>query len=180
MDTISKRYSACGGRIGAFITRNRELIDTVMKFAQARLSPPSFAQILGEAAIDLPDDYFNTTREEYRQRRDLLVRRLNEMPGVYCPNPGGAFYAIARLPVPDADAFCQWLLESFTYQGQTVMLAPASGFYGTAGLGLQEVRLAYVLNRESIGLAMDCLQAALLTYPDRILDKTKTAISTHY
>ena len=180
MDTISKRYSACGGRIGAFITRNRELIDTVMKFAQARLSPPSFAQILGEAAIDLPDDYFNTTREEYRKRRDLLVKRLNEMPGVYCPNPGGAFYAIARLPVPDADAFCQWLLESFTYQGQTVMLAPASGFYGTAGLGLQEVRLAYVLNRESIGLAMDCLQAALLTYPDRILDKTKTAISTHY
>ena len=99
MDTISKRYSACGGRVGAFITRNRELLDTVMKFAQARLSPPSFAQILGEAAIDLPEDYFNTTREEYRLRRDLLVKRLNDMPGVFCPNPGGAFYAIARLPV---------------------------------------------------------------------------------
>ena len=161
MDTISKRYSACGGRIGAFITRNQELLDTVMKFAQARLSPPSFAQILGEAAIDLPDDYFNTTREEYRKRRDLLVKRLNAMPGVFCPNPGGAFYAIARLPVEDADVFCQWLLESFSYEGQTVMLAPASGFYGTAGLGRQEVRLAYVLNQESIASAMDCLQAAL-------------------
>src|SRR5207342_1947033 len=167
MDTISKRYSACGGRIGAFITRNRELLDTVMKFAQARLSPPSFAQILGEAAIDLPDDYFNTTKAEYRKRRDLLVKRLNAMPGVFCPNPGGAFYAIARLPVRDADRFCQWLLESFTHEGQTVMLAPASGFYGTPGLGAQEVRLAYVLNRESIDAAMDCLQAALLAYPEK-------------
>jgi aspartate aminotransferase len=173
MDTISKRYSACGGRIGAFITRNRQLLDTVMKFAQARLSPPSFSQILGEAAVDLPDDYFNTTREEYRSRRDLLVKRLNAMPGVFCPNPGGAFYAMASLPVPDADVFCQWLLESFSYEGQTVMLAPASGFYGTPGLGLQEVRLAYVLNRESIDKAMDCLQAALEVYPD------KTAIKTH-
>ena len=180
MDTISKRYSACGGRIGAFITRNRELLDTVMKFAQARLSPPSFSQILGEAAVDLPDDYFNTTREEYRRRRDLLVRRLNAIPGVFCPNPGGAFYAIARLPVPDADVFCQWLLESFSHEGQTVMLAPASGFYGTPGLGLQEVRLAYVLNRESIDAAMDCLQAALEVYPDRMATKTATEYSTHY
>ena len=180
MDTISKRYSACGGRVGAFITRNRELLDTVMKFAQARLSPPSFAQILGEAAIDLPEDYFDTTREEYRGRRDLLVKRLNHMPGVFCPNPGGAFYAIARLPVQDADRFCQWLLESFSHEGQTVMLAPASGFYGTKGLGLQEVRLAYVLNQESIDAAMDCLEAALLTYPERTGVKTQAKLSTHY
>jgi len=180
MDTISKRYSACGGRIGAFITRNPEVHDTIMKFAQARLSPPSFSQILGEAAIDLPEDYFETTREEYRKRRDLLVKRLNQMPGVFCPNPGGAFYAMARLPVPDTDVFCQWILESFSFQGETVMLAPASGFYGTAGLGRNEVRLAYVLNRESIDSAMDCLQAALLAYPDKIVDKTKAEYTTHY
>ena len=180
MDTISKRYSACGGRIGAFITRNRELLDTVMKFAQARLSPPSFAQILGEAAVDLPEDYFNTTKEEYRKRRDLLVKRLNAMPGVFCPNPGGAFYAMARLPVSDADVFCQWLLESFTHKGQTVMLAPASGFYGTPGLGKQEVRLAYVLNLESIDAAMDCLQAALLAYPEKTAHKNQAKLSTHY
>jgi aspartate aminotransferase len=172
LDTISKRYSACGGRIGAFVSKNSALLDVVMKFAQARLSPPSFSQILGEAAVDLPEDYFNITREEYRGRRNLLVERLNEMPGVYCPNPGGAFYAIARLPVPDADVFCQWLLESFSFEGKTVMLAPASGFYGTAGLGRDEVRLAYVLNRESIGEAMDCLQEALRIYPDRIQDKS--------
>ena len=180
MDTISKRYSACGGRIGAFITRNQDLLDTIMKFAQARLSPPSFSQILGEAAVDLPEDYFETTREEYRKRRDLLVQRLNQMPGVYCPNPGGAFYAMASLPVPDTDAFCQWLLESFSYKGETVMLAPASGFYGNSGSGLQEVRLAYVLNQESIRSAMDCLEAALLAYPDRIPDKNLSELTTHY
>src|SRR5450755_4039881 len=180
MDTISKRYSACGGRIGAFITRNQEVHETVMKFAQARLSPPSFSQILGEAAVDLPEDYFDTTREEYRKRRDLLVKRLNQMPGVFCPNPGGAFYAMASLPVPDADVFCQWLLESFSYKGETIMLAPASGFYGSPGLGLNEVRLAYVLNRESIDDAMDVLQAALIAYPDRISDKNKTELTTHY
>src|SRR5450432_636900 len=180
MDTISKRYSACGARIGAFITRNKTVYDAAMKFAQARLSPPGLAQIMGEAAVDLPEDYFDTTREEYRKRRDLLVKRLNEMPGVYCPNPGGAFYAMARLPVPDTDVFCQWILESFSFQGETVMLAPASGFYGTAGLGRNEVRLAYVLNRESIDSAMDCLQAALLAYPDKIVDKTKAEYSTHY
>lgn len=179
LDTISKRYSACGGRIGAFITRNQAVHDTVMKFAQARLSPPSFSQILGEAAVDLPEDYFNTTREEYRRRRDLLVRRLNEMPGVYCPNPGGAFYAMASLPVPDADVFCQWLLESFSYQGNTIMLAPASGFYSTPGSGLNEVRLAYVLNCEAIDAAMDVLQAALLEYPERITSKNKIEPSTH-
>jgi aspartate aminotransferase len=167
MDTISKRYSACGGRIGAFITRNKTLLNAVMKFAQARLSPPGFAQILGEAAVDLPEDYFDKTKAEYKSRRDLIVKRLNAMEGVFCPNPGGAFYAIARLPVDDADDFCQWLLESFEYNKQTVMLAPASGFYSTPGLGRQEVRLAYVLNLEAINKAMDCLQAALKAYPKR-------------
>jgi aspartate aminotransferase len=167
MDTISKRYSACGGRIGAFVTRNKTVLDAVMKFAQARLSPPSFAQIAGEAAIDLPADYFDTTKAEYKSRRDLIVKRLNAMKDVFCPNPGGAFYAMARLPIDDADIFCQWLLESFSYNGQTVMLAPATGFYGTPGLGKQEVRLAYVLNLNDINLAMDCLEKALEAYPGR-------------
>jgi aspartate aminotransferase len=167
MDTISKRYSACGGRIGALVTKNKQVLDAVMKFAQARLSPPSFAQILGEAAVDLPDNYFDATKAEYKKRRDVLVKRLNEMPGVTCPNPGGAFYAIARLPIDDADRFCQWLLESFSYNGQTVMLAPATGFYGTPGLGKDEVRLAYVLNVNDLNNAMDCLQQALKEYPGK-------------
>ena len=168
MDTISKRYSACGGRIGAFVTRNKSLLDAVMKFAQARLSPPSFAQILGEAAVDLPDNYFDTTKAEYKLRRDTIVQRLNNIPGVFCPNPGGAFYAMAKLPIDDSDKFCQWLLESFSYNGQTVMLAPATGFYGTPGLGKQEVRLAYVLNVGAINAAMDCLEKALEEYPGRV------------
>jgi aspartate aminotransferase len=168
MDTISKRYSACGGRIGALVTRNQAVLDTVMKFAQARLSPPSFAQILGEAATDLPDDYFNATKAEYLKRRDVLVNRLNRIPGVFCPNPGGAFYAMAKLPVDDTDVFCQWLLESFSYKSQTVMLAPAAGFYGTPGLGKQEVRLAYVLNAGDLEKAMDCLEKALEEYPGTV------------
>ena len=169
MDTISKRYSACGGRIGALVTKNQSVLDAVMKFAQARLSPPSFAQIAGEAAIDLPADYFDTTKAEYKKRRDLIVKRLNEMEGVFCPNPGGAFYAMAQLPIDDSDIFCQWLLEEFSYEGQTVMLAPATGFYGTPGLGKKEVRLAYVLNINDIESAMDCLAQALKVYPARIL-----------
>lgn len=168
LDTISKRYSACGARIGALVSRNKAVLDSVMKFAQARLSPPTFAQIAAEAAVDLPDNYFDTTKAEYESRRDLLVTRLNQMEGVYCPNPGGAFYAMASLPVDDADAFCQWLLESFSHEGQTVMLAPASGFYGTPGLGRNEVRLAYVLNKTDIAKAMDSLEAALKVYPGRI------------
>jgi aspartate aminotransferase len=168
MDTISKRYSACGGRIGAFITKNQALLDATMKFAQARLSPPSFAQIAGEAAIDLPANYFDDTKAEYKSRRDLIVTRLNAMEGVFCPNPGGAFYAMAKLPIDDADKFCQWLLEDFAFENQTVMLAPATGFYGTPGLGKQEVRLAYVLNLEDINKAMDCLEAALKVYPGLI------------
>ncbi len=165
MDTISKRYSACGGRIGAFITKNQRLLDAAMKFAQARLSPPSFAQILGEAAVDLPADYFDEVKAEYQARRDLIVRRLNAMDGVFCPEPGGAFYAIARLPIDNSDRFCQWLLEVFSYNGQTVMLAPATGFYATPGLGEDEVRIAYVLNLESLDKAMDCLEQALKEYP---------------
>jgi len=167
MDTISKRYSACGGRIGAFVTKNKALLDATMKFAQARLSPPSFAQILGEAAVDLPADYFNTTKAEYKLRRDTIVNRLNAIPGVFCPNPGGAFYAMAKLPIDDSDKFCQWLLESFNYNNQTVMLAPATGFYSTPGLGKQEVRLAYVINVNAINAAMDCLEKALEEYPGR-------------
>lgn len=167
MDTISKRYSACGGRIGAFITKNKQVLDAAMKFAQARLSPPFFAQILGEAAVDLPDNYFDDIKAEYERRRNILVERLNAMPGVFCPNPGGAFYAMAKLPIDDCDAFCQWLLEKFEHNGATLMLAPATGFYSTPGLGLQEVRLAYVLNTDAIHAAMDCLEVALKVYPGR-------------
>lgn len=167
MDTISKRYSACGGRIGAFITRNQAVLDAAMKFAQARLSPPSFAQILGEAAVDLPLNYFDEVHAEYNSRRDLLVKRLNAMEGVFCPNPGGAFYAMAQLPVADTEVFCQWLLEEFSYQGATVMMAPAAGFYATPGQGKNEVRLAYVLKLDDINHAMDCLEAALKAYPNK-------------
>ncbi|MBX9891426.1 MAG: pyridoxal phosphate-dependent aminotransferase [Chitinophagaceae bacterium] len=167
MDTISKRYSACGARIGAFVTKNQALLDAAMKLAQMRLCAPYLEQVAGEAACDLPDDYFDTTKAEYQARRDAIVGRLNAMDGVFCPNPGGAFYAMAKLPIDDSDKFCQWLLESFENNGQTVMLAPATGFYGTAGLGRQEVRLAYVLNIESIHAAMDCLEAALKVYPGR-------------
>jgi aspartate aminotransferase len=149
------------------VCKNKSVIDTAMKFAQARLSPPSFAQILGEAAVDLPDDYFNETKAEYLKRRNTLIKRLNESPGVFCPNPGGAFYAIARLPIDDCDIFCQWILEHFEYQGGTVMMAPATGFYSTPGLGKNEVRLAYVLNEDSINKAMDCLAEALKVYPGK-------------
>ena len=167
MDTISKRYSACGGRIGALITKNKDVLDAAMKFAQARLSPPYYAQILGEAAVDLPDDYFDTTKAEYKLRRDTLVKSLNEIEGVFCPNPGGAFYVMAKLPIDDCDKFCRWLLEDFSYDGNTVMLAPATGFYATPGLGKDEVRLAYVLNATDIKQAAICLQEALKIYPGR-------------
>lgn len=165
MDTISKRYSACGGRIGAMVTKNKMILGTAIKFAQARLSPPYYAQVLGEAAIDLPDDYFDNTKAEYQRRRDTLVKRLNAMPGVFCPNPGGAFYAMAQLPIDDSDIFCQWLLSSFTHNNETIMLAPGTGFYATPGLGKNEVRLAYVLNVDDINKAMDCLELALEAYP---------------
>ena len=168
MDTISKRYSACGARLGAFVTKNKAVYDAAMKFAQARLSPPGLAQIMGEAAVDLPDSYFDAPKAEYLSRRNLLVSRLNAMPGVYCPNPGGAFYAMASLPIDDCDKFCQWLLAESSYNSQTLMLAPATGFYGTAGLGKNEVRLAYVLNLDSLNKAMDCLEKALEVYPGKV------------
>jgi len=180
MDTISKRYSACGARLGAFVTKNKTVYAAAMKFAQARLSPPGLAQILGEAAVDLPDSYFDKPKAEYQARRNLLVSRLNKMAGVFCPMPGGAFYAIAQLPIDNADHFCQWLLESFSYQNKTVMLAPATGFYSTPGLGKNEVRLAYVINKKDLSWAMDCLEKALQEYPGKLeisqLAKTQFAI----
>jgi aspartate aminotransferase len=176
MDTISKRYSACGARLGALVTKNKEVYNAAMKFAQARLSPPGLAQIMGEAAVDLPASYFDAPRAEYLSRRNVMLERLNKMPGVFCPVPGGAFYAIARLPIDDCDKFCQWLLEEFSHNRQTVMLAPATGFYGTAGLGKNEVRLAYVLNKDALSTAMDCLEKALEVYPGRVEIKNKEKI----
>jgi len=167
LDSISKRYSACGARIGAMISKNREVMAAAMKFAQARLSPPTFGQIGAEAALDTPKSYFDKVQKEYVGRRDFLIEALNKMEGVFCPKPSGAFYCIARLPIDNADKFCQWLLESFEYEGQTVMLAPATGFYSTPGSGINEVRLAYVLNKESLKNAMLCLEKALKEYPGR-------------
>lgn len=166
LDTISKRYSACGARIGALVTRNNQVLAAAMKFAQARLSPPTLGQILAEAATALPADYFSEVEKKYLSRRNLLVQRLNAIPGVFCPMPKGAFYCMASLPVKDADAFCQWLLYSFSHQGATVMMAPASGFYATPGKGSNEVRLAYVINEDEINAAMDVLEAALAAYKE--------------
>lgn len=168
VDSISKRYSACGARIGALISKNKEVMASALKFGQARLSPPTFGQIGAEAAIDTPQSYFDEVKAEYVARRNYLIGRLNNMEGVFCPMPSGAFYCIARLPVENADHFCQWLLEEFSFEGQTVMLAPASGFYSHPGQGMNEVRLAYVLNLEDLRKAMDCLEAALAAYPGRI------------
>jgi aspartate aminotransferase len=167
LDSISKRYSACGARIGAMISKNKEVMATAMKFAQARLSPPTFGQIGAEAALDTPKQYFEKVQKEYVERRDFLIEALNKMEGVFCPKPSGAFYCIARLPIDNADKFCQWLLESFEHEGQTVMLAPATGFYSTAGSGINEVRLAYVLNKTDLKNAMICLDKALKVYPGR-------------
>ena len=168
IDTFSKKYSACGARIGALVTKNKEVIEAVMKFSQARLSPPTLEQIAAEAALSLPSDYFDATREEYANRRKTLISRLEKMEGVFCPAPSGAFYAMAKLPVADTDAFCQWLLTDFRKDNATIMLAPASGFYTTAGLGKNEIRLAYVLNEKDIHAAMDCLEEALKQYPYRL------------
>jgi aspartate aminotransferase len=169
LDSISKRYSACGARIGAMISKNKEVMSAAMKFAQARLSPPTFGQIGAEAALDTPKEYFDKVQKEYVERRNFLIDSLNKMEGVFCPKPSGAFYCIARLPIDNSDKFCQWLLESFEHEGQTVMLAPATGFYSTPGSGTNEVRLAYVLNREALKNAMICLEKALKVYPGRIL-----------
>lgn len=168
LDTVSKRYSACGARIGCLITKNKELYQTALKFAQARLSPSLEGQIAGEAAIDTPDSYFEAVSKEYTARRDILVKGLNTIPGVFCPNPGGAFYVVAKLPIDNADKFCQWMLEEFSYNGETVMMAPATGFYSTTGSGMNEVRIAYVLKGSELQKALICLEKALEAYPGRV------------
>jgi len=167
LDSISKRYSACGARIGAMVSKNKEVMTAAVKFAQARLSPPTYGQIGAEAALDTPQSYFDNVKKEYVARRNYLVDALNKMEGVFCPKPSGAFYCIAKLPIDNADKFCQWLLEDFSLDSQTVMLAPATGFYSTPGAGLNEVRIAYVLNLNDLQHAMACLKAALLVYPGR-------------
>lgn len=169
MDSVSKRYSMCGVRIGALVSRNKEVIATALKFAQARLCPPSFGQIAGEAALDTPDDYFTEVYDEYIDRRNFMVEALNKMEGVYCPMPKGAFYTVVKLPVDDTEKFAQWMLAEFDHKKQTVMVAPAAGFYSTPGLGKQEVRIAYVLNKEDLANAMETMEAALKAYPGRTI-----------
>lgn len=164
IDSVSKRYSECGIRIGALITKNKELRKTLMKFCQARLSPPLIGQIAAEASLNASEDYLRDTYDEYVERRKFLIDRLNRIPGVYSPIPMGAFYTVARLPVDDADEFCAWCLSDFEYEGQTVFMAPASGFYTTPGLGRNEVRIAYVLNKEDLASALTVLEKALETY----------------
>lgn len=166
-DSVSKRYSECGVRIGAIITRNCEVTNTALKFAQARLSPPGLGQIVAEASVDTPPEYFRNVNMEYTARRNYMVEALNKIPGVYCPKPKGAFYTVVRLPVDDTDRFAQWLLEKFEYNNQTVMIAPASGFYSTHGLGKNEARIAYVLNIEDLKNAIAVLEKALMAYPGR-------------
>jgi len=167
IDSVSKRYSACGFRVGCMISKNKEVMSTALKFAQARLSPPTFGQVAAEAAVDTPDSYFEAVSKEYLARRDVVVESINSIPGCYCPVPKGAFYVVARLPIDDCDRFCQWLLEDFEYENGTVMLAPASGFYSTKGRGKDEVRISYVLNVDDLKKSMKCLQEALLVYPGR-------------
>lgn len=169
IDSVSKRYSACGVRIGAMISKNKELMATAMKFAQARLSPPSIGQVAAEAALETPDSYFENVLKEYLARRNVVVDSINKMDGAFCPNPAGAFYVVAKLPIDDSDKFCQWLLEDFEYQMQTVMMAPATGFYATSGKGLDEVRISYVLNVKDLKNSMICLEEALKVYPGKTI-----------
>ena len=169
IDSVSKRYSMCGARIGAMVTKNEEIRRAAMRFAMARLSPPTLAQVAAEAALETDASYFDAVRSEYRKRRDALVQGLNGIENVVCPVPGGAFYAVAKLPIDDADTFCQWILESFEFEGSTVMMAPNSGFYATPGLGKQEVRMAYVLHLDEIQKAVQCIEAALQVYPGRVV-----------
>jgi aspartate aminotransferase len=167
IDSVSKRYSMCGARIGALISKNKEVMAAALKFGQARLSPPTIDQIAAEAALKTPQSYFDNVVREYVQRRNIMIQGLNSIPGVFCPNPSGAFYCVAKFPVDDAEKFCQWLLEDFSHEGQTVMMAPANGFYATKGAGLQEARIAYVLNQEDLKKAVICLEKALEVYPGR-------------
>lgn len=167
VDSVSKRYSMCGVRIGAAVSRNAEVMTAMLKFAQARLSPPTLGQIASEAALKTPQSYFDAVVDEYVERRDILVDGLNAIPGVICPKPGGAFYAMAQLPVDNAEKFCIWLLEEFEYNNQTVMMAPANGFYSEMTKGVDQVRLAYVLNADALRNAVKCLEVALQQYPGR-------------
>lgn len=167
VDSVSKRYSECGVRIGALISKNKEVMATALKFGQARLSPPSLGQIAGEASLNTTQDYFDEVYNEYIERRNTIITALNKIDGVVAPMPKGAFYAVIKLPIDDSDKFCQWLLEDFSYEGQTVMLAPATGFYATPGLGKNEARIAYVLKREDLISAVKCLEEALKVYPGR-------------
>lgn len=169
MDSVSKRYSECGVRIGALITKNKDVIKTALKFAQARLCPPAFGQIAAEASLDTPAEYFTEVYNEYIDRRNFTVEALNNMDGVYCPTPKGAFYTVVKLPIDDSDKFAQWILEDFEYKNQTVMVAPATGFYATPGLGKNEVRIAYVLKKEELAKAMETLAEALKVYPGRTI-----------
>jgi aspartate aminotransferase len=169
IDSTSKRYSMCGIRVGCIISKNKEVIATALKFAQARLSPPTFGQVAGEAALQTPNSYFEEVSREYVERRNLVIEGLNKIEGVICPMPKGAFYCIAQLPVDDADKFAQWLLEYFDHNGNTLMVAPAAGFYSNPELGRQQVRIAYVLNKESLSKAVECLEQALNVYPGRTL-----------
>ena len=167
IDSTSKRYSMCGIRVGCMISKNKEVMATALKFAQARLSPPTFGQVAGEAALGTPKSYFDQVSSEYVQRRDLLIDGLNKIEGVVCPKPKGAFYCIAQLPVDNADKFAQWLLEEFDYEGKTLMVAPAAGFYSTPNTGTNQVRIAYVLNQDALAQAVKCLEKALEVYPGR-------------
>jgi len=168
IDSVSKRYSMCGARIGALISKNKEVMAAALKFGQARLSPPTIDQVAAEAALSTPQSYFDEVVDEYVARRNIMVDGLNAIPGVFCPKPKGAFYCVARFPVDDAEKFCQWLLESFSFEGQTVMMAPANGFYSTPGAGKNEARIAYVLNQDALRKAVDCLRVALEEYPGTI------------
>lgn len=167
IDSVSKRYSMCGVRVGALISRNKAFMAIAMKFAQARLSPPTLGQVAGQAALNTPDEYFQEVSDEYVKRRDLLVEGLNSIDGVFCPKPSGAFYCVAKFPVDDAGKFAQWILEEFDYNNQTVMVAPADGFYATPGLGKNEVRIAYVLNTTGLTNAVEVLKHALDAYPGK-------------
>ncbi|MDG1349653.1 MAG: pyridoxal phosphate-dependent aminotransferase [Crocinitomicaceae bacterium] len=168
IDSVSKRYSMCGARIGALVSKNKAVMAAALKFGQARLSPPTVDQIAAEAALDTPQSYFDDVQAEYLERRNIMVDGLNSIPGVFCPMPKGAFYCVAKFPVDNAEKFCQWLLEDFEFEGQTVMMAPANGFYSSKGLGLREARIAYVLKKDSLLNAVQVLKEALLVYPGTI------------
>jgi len=167
VDSVSKRFNLCGVRVGCVVTKNRDLYQTILKFAQSRLSPPSIGQYVAEAALNVESSYFEVVRSEYEKRRNFIVDRLNKIPGVICPKPGGAFYAMVQLPVKDSEDFCRFLLSDFSFNNSTVMLAPASGFYATPQKGQNQVRLAYVLNINDLSKAADCLEAGLEAYKSR-------------